>query len=395
MLRVLTLSTLFPDASRPGFGGFVERQTRALAARPDVEVAVLAPIGLPPFPLRRHPRYRDLAALPAREAWNGLDVRRQRFLNLPGTGGRHHGAMLARAALPALGRLREQWRFDVIDAEFFFPDGPAAVALGKALGVPVSIKARGSDVHVWGRAKATAAQVIAAGRGAGGLLAVSEAMARDMIALGLPAERIRVHRTGVDPAFGALDRAAARASLGVTRPLVLSVGALTPNKGHEVVIRAMTRLEQAQLWIAGEGPERARLAALIDSLGLGGRVRLLGNRPHAELPTLHAAASVFALASASEGLANVWVEALASGTPVVTTDVGGAREVVTGEVGRLVARTPDAFAAGLGEMLEAGPPAAWVKAAVAGYSWDANAVALEGHLRGLVTAHQANASPRT
>lgn len=394
MLRVLTLSTLFPDASRPGFGGFVERQTRALAARPGVEVRVVAPLGLPPFPLSRHPRYRALAALPAQEAWNGLEVHRLCFLNLPGTGGRHHGAMLARAALPMLRRLREAWRFDVIDAEFFFPDGPAAVALGRALGVPVSIKARGSDVHVWGRARATAAQVIAAGQGAGGLLAVSEAMARDMIALGLPAERIRVHRTGVDPAFGTIDRAAARTALGITRPLVLSVGALTANKGHEVLIRAMTRLEQAQLWIAGDGPERARLSAMIDTLALGGRVRLLGARPHAELPTLHAAANVFALASASEGLANVWVEALASGTPVVTTDVGGAREVVTREVGRLAARTPEAFAVALGEMLAAPPPPAWVKAAVAGYSWEANAAALEEHLRGLANAHEARTSPR-
>lgn len=384
MLRVLTFSTLYPDASRPGFGGFVERQTRALAARPDVAVTVVAPLGLPPFPLRRHPRYRALAGLPARETWNGLEVLRPRFLNVPGTGGRLHGAMLARALLPVLKRLRAERGFDVIDAEFFFPDGVAAVALGRELGVPVSIKARGSDVHVWGRARATAAQVIAAGMGAQGLLAVSAAMKADMVALGMPEARIAVHRTGVDPAFGTEERGSARAALGITRPLVLSVGALTANKGHDVLVRAMAALPQAQLWIAGEGPERARLTALIGSLALGERVRLLGNRPHAELPALHAAANVFALASASEGLANVWVEALASGTPVVTTDVGGAREVVTAEVGRLVARTPEAFADALGELLAAPPPAAWVKAAVAGYSWGANAEALERHLRGLV-----------
>lgn len=387
MVRVLTLSTLFPDASRPGFGGFVERQTRALAARGDVEVRVAAPLGLPPFPLDRHPRYRALAALPRQEDWGGLAVLRPRFLNVPGTAGRHHPAMLARALLPVLRDLRAAWPFDVIDAEFFFPDGPAALALGRALGVPVSIKARGSDVHVWGRARATAAQVLAAGRGADGLLTVSDALKRDMVTMGMPGDRIRVHRTGVDPVFGSHDRAASRKALGVTRPLVLSVGALTANKGHEVLIRAMAAMPHAQLWIAGDGPERARLSALVDTLGLGGRVRLLGPRPHAELPALHAAANVFALASASEGLANVWVEALASGTPVVTTDVGGAREVVTGEVGRLVERTPAAFAAALGELLAAPPPPAWVKAAVAGYSWTANAEALAAHLAGLVERH--------
>jgi hypothetical protein len=74
----------------------------------------------------------------------------------------------------------------VIDASFFFPDGPAAVALGRRFGVPVSIKARGADVHFWGRQPATAAQVLAAGRAADGLLAVSAAMRDDMIALGMP-----------------------------------------------------------------------------------------------------------------------------------------------------------------------------------------------------------------
>ena len=73
MLRVLTLATLFPNGARPTFGVFVERQTCALAARDDVAVEVVAPVGLPIWPLSRHPHYASLRDLPLSETWNGLN----------------------------------------------------------------------------------------------------------------------------------------------------------------------------------------------------------------------------------------------------------------------------------------------------------------------------------
>jgi len=387
MLRVLTLSTLFPDASRPNFGVFVERQTLGLAALPDVAAKVVAPIGLPAWPLARLSAYRALAALPRQEVWKGLDTWRPRFATMPGTGGRLHVAALVHALKPLLDRLRDDFAFDVIDAEFFFPDGPAAVALGRRYGVPVSIKARGADIHHWARG-ATAAQVRRAGRCAAGLLAVSEAMRRDMTALGLDAKRIRVHHTGVDlDRFQPSDRAAAKAGLGIGGPLIVSVGALIERKGHHIVIAALAELPATTLLIAGEGPERRRLEALIARLGLGERVRLLGSVAHDDLPPLLAAADVMALASSSEGLANAWVEALACGTPVVVTDAGGAREVVTGPAaGRIAARQPAAFAAAIRDVLAAPRPADEVRAAALGFTWPANAAALAAHLRQLAAA---------
>ncbi len=215
MLRVLTLSTLFPDATRPNFGVFVERQTLGLAARPDVDLRLVAPVGLPPWPLRALSHHAPLASLPERETWKGLDTRRSRFTTIPGTGGRHHVRSLIPRLLLLLTEMRRDFAFDVIDAEFFFPDGPAAVVLGRHFGVPVSIKARGADIHHWGHAPATANQVITAGQDADGLLAVSEAMKADMAAMGIPAERIRVHHTGVD-----LDRFAPRSARRSRRPMV-------------------------------------------------------------------------------------------------------------------------------------------------------------------------------
>ena len=381
VLRVLTLSTLYPDATRPNFGVFVERQTRGLAEQPDTQVTVVAPIGLPPWPLRRA-EHRARADLPREEQWHGITVRRPRFLALPATLGRFHAALLAKAITPVLDRLA----FDVIDASFFFPDGPAAVALGRRHGVPVSIKARGADIHHWGRVRRS--QVLAAGQGAGGLLAVSDAMRADMIALGLPEDRIRVHRTGIDhDRFRPTDRDAAKAALELTGATVLSLGALIPRKGHGIVLDAVASLPGVTLLIAGEGPDRAALQAQADRLGVADRVRLLGAVPHADLPRLLAAADVMALASSSEGLANAWVEAIACGTPIVVPDAGGAREVVCDAAGRIVARTPAAFAIAIAELLDQPLAPEQVAHAAAPFSWDRNARELREHLAGLVAAY--------
>jgi glycosyltransferase involved in cell wall biosynthesis len=385
MLRVLTLSTLFPDATRPNFGVFVEQQTLGLAARGDVELRVVAPIGVPPWPLGAMSHYRGFRSVPEREVWKGLDVRRPRFATIPGTGARFHVAALTRRLIPLLEEVRRDFAFDVIDAEFFFPDGPAAVALGAHFGVPVSIKARGADIHHWGHAAGTAAAVRGAGLTADGLLAVSGAMKADMVAIGMPAERIRVHRTGVDLArFAPRERAAAKAAYGVTGPLIVSLGALIPRKGHDVVIDAVVAIPGATLLIAGEGPARAALEARIAAGGLADRVRLLGSIPHDALPGLLAAADVMALASASEGLANAWVEALACGTPIVITDAGGAAEVVTEPgFGRIVGRDPQGFAGAIRALLTDPPAQADVRRGAERFTWEANSAALFEHLAGL------------
>lgn len=394
MLLVLTLSTLFPDAGRPNFGIFVERQARGLAAHADVDLRVVAPVGLPPWPLRRHPRYAGLAALPAAETWRGLDVARPRFTTIPGCGGRFHVAALTRALIPALSAIRRDFAFDVIDAEFFFPDGPAAVALGRHFEVPVSIKARGADIHHWGHAGPTAASVVAAGCAANGLLAVSAAMKDDMIAIGMPATQIAIHRTGVDlDAFAPRDRVAAKALVGVGGSLVVSVGALIERKGHDVVIDAVAALPGVTLLIAGDGPLRAALAARAQRLGVADRVRLLGSVAHADLPALLAAADVMALASSSEGLANAWVEALACGTPIVITPIGGAAEVVTdAAAGRIVPRDAGSFTAAIAALLAAPPPQGAVRAAATRFTWAANTAALFGHLTAIVAGYRSPAA---
>jgi glycosyltransferase involved in cell wall biosynthesis len=390
MLRVLTLATLFPDSSRPNFGIFVERQVQALLRRGDAEVRVVAPVGVPPWPLCKIGHYAALSALPLRETRNGIAVERPRFTVLPKIGVASRPRALARAILPLLKRIRSAFAFDVIDAEFFFPDGPAAVWLGRQLGVPVSIKARGSDLHFWGVEAKTAALVRDAGCAADGMLAVSAALRDDMIALGMSGDRIRVHRTGVDlTRFRPADRAALKASFGISGPMLLTVGALIPRKGQSLVIQALADVPDATLVFAGAGPDAGSLAALAARLGVEKRVRFLGAVPHDALPRLFAAADAMVLASASEGLANAWVEAIACGTPVVITDVGGARELVTrASAGRLVAREAGAIAEGIRAVLAERSPAAEIRACAEPFTWEANAEGLHAHLSALVAARR-------
>jgi glycosyltransferase involved in cell wall biosynthesis len=383
MLRVLTLSTLYPDSGRPSFGIFVERQTLALARRSGVEVEVVAPVGLPPWPLTRHPHYRTRARLPLKESRHGLAVHRPSFRIWPGLGGAGAARALASAVLP----LARALRIDVIDSEFFWPDGVAAMHLAEALGLPFSIKARGSDIHFWGRRPAVAAQMVEAGRKSGGLLAVSAGLKADMAALGLPEDKIRVHYTGVDlDRFRPADRASARRKLGVDGPLIITPGNLVPLKGQRFAIEALAEVPEATLLIAGEGPERPGLEALIADRGLAPRVRLLGSVAPEKMPDLLAAADLMILPSEREGLANVWIESLASGTPILIADVGGAREVLDRpEAGRLVARDAGAIAAAAREMLASPPDPAAVRRSAERFSWERNGAELHDHLARLVS----------
>ena len=386
MLRVLTLSTLFPNEAQPTLGVFVERQTLGLAALPDVEVEVVAPLGLPPWPLSRHPHYRPRTRLPLREEWKGLVVHRPRFPIIPRVGGRWNARLLARRLLPSLRDIRARFPFDIIDAEFFWPEGPAAMRLAGALGVPYSITARGSDIQYWIRQPAAREQILRAGHGAGGLLAVSAALSRVMAAEGLPQDRITIHYTGLDRArFHLRDKEAAKAKLGIAGPLIATVGALIPGKGQRDAIAAAELIPEATLLLAGDGPDRRALENLIQARGLGGRVRLMGSVSRDEIADLLAAADVMVLPTRSEGLANVWVEALACGTPVVTSDVGGVREVVDRpEAGLIITPEPRAIAEAVRTILADPPDPVLVNAAVAKFDSAAKVRRLYAHLSGIV-----------
>lgn len=390
-MRVLSLSTLFPSAARPGFGLFVARQAEALARRGDVDMVVVHPVAIAPQPFDRLINKPAELTLPAQTHDWGVEVHYPRYAWLPRIGPRWNPGLIARAVLPLVRRLHAERPFDLVDAQFFFPDGPAAARIARALDLPLSIKARGSDIHLWGAKGFARKAMLAAAEQAGGMLAVSAALKADMAAMGMPHDKIAVHYTGLDHTrFRPLPRSETRAALATEAgldipsgaPLLIGVGNLIALKGHDLTIAALAHVPDAHLAIAGTGPDAGALERQASALGLEGRVHLLGSVKPDALAKWLSAADLFVLPSEREGLANAWIEALACGTPLVISDVGGAREVVADDcAGRLAARDPQSIAAAVSNVLAKPPAQSAVAASAARFSWEENAAQLAAHYK--------------
>jgi teichuronic acid biosynthesis glycosyltransferase TuaC len=395
-MRILMLSTLFPSEGRTRFGTFVEKRAATLAQMPGVEVRLVAPIGLPPLGLGYLPRYRIERLAKEFEIWEGLPVWRPRFTHIPAVEGRYDPAQLIRAIRSVLRKIRTEFDFDVIDAQYFFPDAVAAAHLGAELGVPVTATARGSDINYWAQLASPQKLILEAGALLTGMIAVSERLRQAMIKAGLDANRIEVVRPGVDHnVFRPKDRQKAKSTLGITGPLIASVGSIDNNKGQSLVIDAMLQIPEAHYLMAGEGPLRGHLERKVLALGLENRVRFLGSIGQTNISQLLAAADVMALPSANEGLSNAWLEALASGTPIVICDAGGAREVLVDPIqGEIVARDTDAIAAGIKRVLARDDSQAAISNTVSHFTWENKGRLLMAHYQRLIDSSQDEIMPQ-
>ncbi|TVR80164.1 MAG: glycosyltransferase family 4 protein [Rhodospirillales bacterium] len=373
-LRILTYSTLFPNAAQPLHGVFVENRLRHLCAGGAVTAQVVAPV--PWFP-SGHPRFGTYAAFAKtpREEWRcGLHVRHPRYLVVPKVGMALTPLTLYRASVAALAEVRRDgFDFQVIDAHYFYPDGVAAAMLGRAFRRPVTITARGTDLNLIPRFPLARRMIRWAAGAADGLITVCQALKDELVSLGVPAQKVRVLRNGVDlDMFRPVDAATARNRLGLSPPVLLCVGGLIERKRHDLVIRALPRLPGTTLLIAGQGPEAEALERLAGVEGVADRVRFLGAIPHQELRNYYSAADVMVLASSREGWANVLLESMACGTPVVATHVWGAPEVVTApEAGTLVAEaSPNALADAIRSVLKSPPPRHATRAYAERFGWE-------------------------
>lgn len=168
---------------------------------------------------------------------------------------------------------------------------------------------------------------------------VPSAYLRDIaLGWGLDPRRTSVLPNPAPPVPELPPREELRAALGVPEgPLLAFAGRLTRQKALGDLLAAVADLDAVTVLLLGEGPERARLEAEVQRLGLGGRVRFLGGGDRDDVLRLFAAADAAVLPSAWENFPHTVVEALAVGTPVVATAVGGVPEVVAhGDNGLLV-----------------------------------------------------------
>lgn len=391
-------TTLFPSSVRPGHGVFVETRLRELMASGQVQARVVAPVPWFPSTDPRHGARALMATTPEAELRHGIQVRHPRYPLVPKVGQSLHPFGLALGALRTIRRLqREGFDFDVIDAHFYYPDGVAAALLARWLGKPLVITARGSDLNGFGRDAVPRALMRWAGGVASASVGVCQALVDVLQGWGLPPERLNVIRNGVDTQrFCPQPQADARAALGINgAPLLLSVGHLVHVKGHDIALQALAQLATshpgAHLVFVGDGPLRADLQAQAQSLGIGARVTFAGAIPNEALPAWYSAADALVLASRSEGWANVLLEAMACGTPVVATAVGGTAEVVAQPaVGRVVPpQDPAALAGGIVSLLRSPPDRHTVRAYAEGFGWDETTAAQLRLFREVVASHRA------
>ena len=373
-MRILTFSTLYPHAARPNHGIFVETRLRHLLASGKVESKVVAPVPWFPSSNPRFGEYAVFAKAPREERRHGIDIIHPRYLTVPKLGMSVAPLLLAAGVYSAVKNIIQNgYDFEIIDAHYFYPDGVAAILLGRHFGKPVVITARGTDVNLIPRYRLPRAMIRWAARHAAGIITVARALKDDLVGVGVPAGRIEVLRNGVDlQLFRPIEREAGRRSLGISRTTLLSVGHLIPRKGHDLVIQGLRWLPELDLIVIGDGPEREALGALARESGAADRVRFVGSLAQEELRNYFGAADALVLASSREGWANVLLESMACGTPVVASNIGGTPEVVSApEAGVLMAeRTPEAVAEAVQRLLARNPDRGATRRYAEKFSWE-------------------------
>ncbi|WP_082497585.1 glycosyltransferase family 4 protein [Pseudorhodoferax sp. Leaf267] len=333
-LRILLFSSLYPSGARPIHGIFVETRLRELLKTGEVQAKVVAPV--PWFPLRgeRFGEYARFAATPRQEQWNGVEVHHPRFLVFPGFGMSITPFTMALGAWRTVRRLqREGFEFDLIDAHYYYPDGVAASLLARWLRKPFVVTARGTDLNLIPEYTLPRKLIMAAERAASASIGVCQALMDRLRELGGDPGKTHTLRNGVDlQRFvpEARDQARVRLGLPIEGRMLLCVGHLIERKGQYLAIEALAQMPvDVRLVLAGEGPDRAALERQASALGVRERVQFAGVVPQTELKWWYSAADALALCSSREGWANVLLEAMACGTPVIATDIWGTPEVVS------------------------------------------------------------------
>lgn len=390
-MRILTLTSLFPNSMDPVHGIFVYRRVAAVAQINDIEVEVIAPVPFMPSWIKVR-RLSGFGQVPASELIGALSVHHPRYPLLPKISMPLHGFLIYLGIRKLARSLHAKKPFDCIDAHYVYPDGLAATLVGRLLHIPVIISARGTDINLFPTFPTIRPMIRWTLENCDGIVAVSKLLKQRMVDLGLPESKIQIIGNGVDTSmFYPRDRRQARRSLGLPEngTIVVSIASLSENKGHQHIVAALAKIaaqnRELRLYLVGEGPCRAKIEEMVQQLSLKERVFLVGSRSNDQIPAWFNAADLSILASAREGWPNVILESLACGTPVVATSAGEIPEILgCGDLGAIAERNGDALAAAMQATLAR----QWDREALAAFArrrpWSAVGEEVEQYLAKLV-----------
>ncbi|CAN0565360.1 unnamed protein product, partial [Laminaria digitata] len=270
-VKILTFTSLYPNAVNPQHGVFVETRLRKLVETGEVDARVIAPIQSFPASFGPFARYAAYAAAPRFETRHGIDVHHPRFLSIPKVGMRLTPSSMAIAARKLFREIVETESIDLIDAHYFYPDGVAAATLAAEVGVPCVITGRGTDLNLFPEYPAARREILKAVEKAAACITVSDALRTRLIEIGTPADKVTTLRNGVDTALfapvPAADRDAIRRRHNLTGKTIIAVGNLAPEKGQMLIAEALQKspdLADATLVLVGDGPDGGRLDTFIE-----------------------------------------------------------------------------------------------------------------------------------
>jgi len=371
-MNILTVTTLYPNKKQFRHGVFIETRLRHLVQTGKIKARVVAPVPWFPFKGDLFKQYSIYADVPTFENRHGIDIYHPRYLVIPKIGMIFTPFFMAISLYFQIKQLNKQNKIDLIDAHYFFPDGVAVTLVNKLLKIPFIISARGTDINLIPEYKIPRKMILWAAEQAQASVTVCKALKDSMVEMGAEEEKIHVYRNGVDlEQFRLLDKQHCRTKYQLNKKTLVSVGHLIERKGHHLVIKAMQFLPNYQLLIVGGGEEEKPLKALVETLSLTKQVSFLGEKQQQDLTEIYSAADAMILASSREGWANVLLESMACGTPVVATNIWGTPEVVqNSDAGVLVKRTPEAIAAGVKTLFDNYPKREGTRNYAEQFSWN-------------------------
>ncbi len=342
-LRVLIVSRLYPRPSDPVLGIFVEEEVKELSKQCQIEV--ISPTPWFP-PLKFFKKWYAYTRIPVHEARNGIEVFRPRTILFPKN---YLFSLLGFSSYFSLLRCAREidrgFPFDLVHAHTAYPDGFAAVMLGRALGRPTVVTVHGGDITIYFKRYLWRKLGLWALSNADQVIAVSGSLRRLAVEeYGLDEDKVVVVPNGIDTTkFVPIPRAAAleRLELKGEASRILYVGGIKKSKGIEYFLKAAKRLmgtshRPIELLLIGEGDYDRGARLLAQELEIARAVTFVGKRPNPEIPLWMNACDLLVLPSLSEGFGVVLIEAMACGKPVVATRCGGPEDIVNPDVGVLV-----------------------------------------------------------
>ena len=339
---LVIITNLYPLPWEPNRATFNRQQFSQLDDT--FEKNVLVPVAFPEWFSHR------------KEIKQSANLRYVPYFYLPKFGRRFYSAMMYISIMLHSGWWLFSKKPKTLLASWAFPEAVATSWISKLLNCPFFFKVHGSDINLHGKIPARAKQIVSASKRATGILSVSQALADEMVNIGVNKEKIHVIYNGVDHQKFRINQAE---SDQIMVDYILYVGNLKKEKGVMELLNGFAAIHKKhpalKLLYAGPGNMSSQIRSQAKSMALSDKVELLGSVDHDQLPQLISQARVLALPSYNEGVPNVVLEAMACGTPVLVSDVGGIPEVVDEHIcGKIIpSKCETAVAEGLDAILSA------------------------------------------